>query len=351
MRNLAAPESDRRLGRKLTLVGVHPDCLTLHRRGLVMQTVRDLGADVDSRTFVVVCAARSVAPQRVANERRAILAWLRTVPPASRLGLEATGVHHELLADLAHRAGLQVFVLNARDVRRYAQALGRRGKTDRVDAEVIARYVAHEHSELHAYLPPSKEQRALSRLIKRRAKLVAIKGALTQSLRGVPGVRQELHQVSARLERLIAQVEALMQCALQQLPAAHQAAQRIATVPGYGPLGSTCLGYTFTRVPYLNSDAVIAHTGFDPRPADSGQKRGRRRLSKRGPGELRRVLFNCAMAAAKTTLWRPYYQAQRRKGLSSTAALVILARKMTRVAFAVYQRNQPFDATRLRFSA
>src|ERR1700693_3353863 len=112
MRNLAAPESDRRLSRKLTLVGVHPDCLTLHRRRLVMQTVRDLGADVDSRTFVVACAARSVAPQRVANERRAILAWLRTVPPGSRLGLEATGAHHELLADLAHRAGLQVFVLN-----------------------------------------------------------------------------------------------------------------------------------------------------------------------------------------------------------------------------------------------
>jgi transposase len=316
-----------------------------------MQTVRDLGADVDSRTFVVACAAHSVAPQRIANERRAILAWLRTVPPGSRLGLEATGAYHELLADLAHRAGLQVFVLNARDVRRYAQGLGRRGKTDRIDAEVISRYVAHEHTELHAYLPPSKEQRALSRLIKRRAKLVAIKGMLTQSLRGLPGVRQELHQVIARLEHLIHHIERLMQCALEQLPAAHHAAQHCRTIPGIGPLGSTCLGYTFTRVPYATSDAVIAHTGFDPRPADSGQKHGRRRLCKHGPGETRRILFNCAMSAAKTPLWRPYYQAQRAKGLSSTAAIVILTRKLVRVAFAMYKHNQPFDPARIGVQA
>lgn len=315
-----------------------------------MQTVLDLGADVDSRTFVVACAAHSFAPQRIANERHAIGTWLRSVPRGSRLGLEATGGYQELLADLAHAAGLQVFVINARDLRRYAQGVGQRGKTDRLDAEVIARYVAHEHAELHAYIPPSREQRALARLIKRRAKLVALKGALTQSLRGLPGVRQELQQVTTRLDRLISHIETLMQRTLQQLPTARQAAQQIATIPGYGPLGSTCLGYTFSRIPYANSDAVIAHTGFDPRPADSGQKRGRRRLSKRGPSELRRVLFNCAMSAAKTKLWRPYYQAQRAKGLSSTAAIVILARKMVRVAFALYKHDQPFDLASLKFA-
>lgn len=312
-----------------------------------MQTVLDLGADVDSRSFMIADAAHGFAPHRLANDRRAIGAWLKSVPRGSRLGLEPTGGYQELLADLAHAAGLQVFMLNARDLRSYARGIGCRGKTDRIDAEVIARYVAHEHAELHPYLPPSKEQRALARLIKRRAKLVAIKGALSQSLRGLPGVRQELQQLIARLERLIGQVEALMRQALQQLPAAQRAAKQIDRIPGFGSLGSTCLGYALTRRPYENSDAVIAHTGFDPRPADSGQKRGRRRLSKRGPSELRRVLFNCGMAAAKSKLWRPYYQTQRAKGLSTTAAIIILTRKLVRVAFAVYKHNQPFDATRI----
>ncbi len=56
--------------------------------------------------------------------------------------MESTGSYHEILADLAHQAGLQVFIVNARDLRRYGQGIGRRGKTDRIDAEVIARYIA-----------------------------------------------------------------------------------------------------------------------------------------------------------------------------------------------------------------
>lgn len=315
-----------------------------------MQTIANLGADVDSRTIVIACAEHSFAPSRIANQRRAIITWLRGIPPGTRLAVEATGSYHELLADLAHAAGVQVYVINARDLRRYREGVGRRGKTDRIDAEVIARYVAREHAELHAYLPPSKAQRALSRLIKRRAKLVAIKAAMTQSLRGLPGVRQELEQVTLRLDRLIGHLETLMQRTLQQLPAAHQAAQRIASIPGLGPLGSTCLGHSFTRLPYANSNAVVAQTGLDPRPDDSGRRTGRRRLSKRGPGEQRRILFNCAMSAAKTKLWRPYYQAQRAKGLSSTAAIVVLARKLVRVAFAVYKHDQTFDPQRLGFT-
>lgn len=115
-----------------------------------MQTRLDLGGDVDSRYIVIACAAHTFAPQRIANERHAILAWLRGVPRGSRFGLESTGGYHELLADLAHAAGLQVFVLNPRNLRRYAQSIGQRGKTDRIDAEMIARYVAREHEELHA---------------------------------------------------------------------------------------------------------------------------------------------------------------------------------------------------------
>ena len=312
-----------------------------------MQTILDLGADVDSRYIVIACAARSFASLRILNNRQAILAWLRNVPRGTRLGMESTGGYHELLADLAHTAGMQVFVINPYDLRRYAQGVGQRGKTDRIDAEVIARYVAREHTDLHAHIPPNKAQRALTRLIKRRAKLVTIQGALTQSLRGLPGVRQHLKQVTIRLERLIAQVEVLMQRALEQLPAARQAAQQIATIPGFGTLSSTCLGHSFTRLPYANANAVIAHTGFDPRPDDSGTRHGRRRLSKRGPAEERRLLFNCARSAALTKLWRPYYEAQLAKGLSATAATVILARKMVRVAFALYKRNQPFDPARI----
>ena len=307
-----------------------------------MQSTLDLGADVDSRTVMLACAADSFKPHRISNDRNAIRAWLRTVPRGSRLAMESTGSYHELLADLAHEAGMQVFVINARDLRRYAESI-RRGKTDRLDAEVIARYVAREHAELHAYLPPTRAQRRLSRLIGRRAKLVQTKASILQSLRGMPELKSEARRLREHMDQLIGKFDRLIQHTVEQMPAAHQAAGHIATIPGIGVLTSTALGHRFTRLPYTTSDAVVAATGLDPRPEDSGQKHGTRKLSKRGPAEERRLLFNCARAAARTKVWRPYYDSQLAKGLSKTAATVVLARKLVRVAFALYRQHQPFD--------
>jgi transposase len=293
---------------------------------------------------MVACAAGSFKPHRIANERKAIGAWLRTVPRGSRLAMESTGSYHELLAELAHQAGLQVFIVNARDLRRYGQGIGRRGKTDRIDAEVIARYIARAHQELHPYVPPSDEQRMLTRLIGRRAKLVQAKGSIRQSLGGLPALQSEVRRLIGHIDRVIASLELLMQRTVQQMPAAREAAGHMATIPGFGVLTSRCLGHRFTRLPYATSDAVVAAAGLDPRPDDSGQKEGRRRLSKRGPAEERRLLFNCARSAAQRKPWRPYYQAQLAKGLTKTAATVVLARKMLRVAFAVYKHRQPFNS-------
>jgi transposase len=316
-----------------------------------MQSLLDLGADVDSRAIWVACAAASFRPQRIDNERKAILQWLQTVPSASRLAMESTGGYHELLAELAHEAGLRVYVVNPRDLRRYAQGVGQRGKTDRIDAQVIARYISREHSDLHPYMPPTKAQRELAHLIGRRAKLVELKGSIAQSLRGLAAIRQKTRDLLADIDGLIEELERLMREALNETPSARQAAEHIETIPGFGELSSTCLAHGFTRLAYSNSDAVVASMGLDPRPEDSGQKHGRRRLSKRGPSEQRRLTFNCARSAARTKLWRPYYQAQLAKGLSATAATVILARKMVRVAFAVYKRREPFNPALIGASA
>ena len=115
------------------------------------------------------------------------------------------------------------------------------------------------------------------------------------------------------------------------------------SIPGIGLLTSAALLNVFERVPSARADAVVAYSGLDPRPCDSGQKRGKRRLSKRGPAELRRLLFNAAMSAAKTRTWKPYYLRERAKGLPSTAALVALARRLLRVAFALFKNQQSFN--------
>jgi transposase len=122
---------------------------------------------------------------------------------------------------------------------------------------------------------------------------------------------------------------------------------RVCTITGVGPVIGAALVNTLERVPVKSADAFVAFTGLDPRPDDSGQHRGKRRLSKRGPGELRRLLFLAAMSAAKTKTWHPLYEHYRAKGLSGTAALVILARRIARTAWSIYTYKTEFDPARL----
>ncbi|WP_042806009.1 IS110 family transposase, partial [Thioalkalivibrio sp. ALE19] len=90
---------------------------------------------------------------------------------------------------------------------------------------------------------------------------------------------------------------------------------------------------------FRSSDAFVAFLGMDVRVRDSGQKRGRRRLTKQGDPELRRLLYMAAMQAKSKPAWSDYYQRCLDRGLATTQALNALARKLARVAFAL-MKNQ-----------
>lgn len=313
-----------------------------------MQSTLNVGADVAKDEIVVACADNSFPPRSILNQRRPIVEWLKSLPKASRLGVESTSRYHELLADLAQAKGLTVFLLNPRDTRHYAKALGQRAKTDRIDAQLIARYVAHEHGYLLPYKPPTKEQRRIDQLLKRRAKLSSARAALRQTFNGIDGFVPELKAVLAKLDKLIKKIDsALTQCC-EHCPAQAKTQQLLQTIDGVGPVVSMSLANLMQRLQFKTSDAIVAFTGYDTRVYDSGQKTGRRRLSKRGPSELRRLLFIAAMAAAKTKLWRPVYTHYRDKGLSTTASLCILARKILRIAWSIHKYQLPFDPQRLQ---
>ena len=310
-----------------------------------MQTVLDIGVDVAKDQVVVACARQSFAAHSVANTAAGLRAWLKRLPAGSRIGVEATGGYHQCLADLAHKMGFVVYVLNPRDVRHYARAVGVRGKTDPVDAALIARYIAHEHARLHPYHPLSPEQRKLDRLLKRRAKLVSLKTALRLSLQDAPELRTELKATVQRFDALLRAIESQLAALIQQLFPTQRT--RLQSIIGVGPVVGAGLAQALSRLPFANVQAFIAFIGLDPRPDDSGPRKGRRRLSKRGPAELRRLLFNAAMSAAKTPVWKPLYEHYRNRGWSTTATLVILARKIARIAYALWHGQSEFDPKRL----
>lgn len=306
-----------------------------------MQVEAVLGIDVDQARLTI--ARFGVAGTQVIDNRmQAIGGWLKQLPPGSRIGVESTSRYHETVVVLAQAAGHTVYVLNPRDVRHYAQGIGRRGKTDRVDAEVIARYVAKEGDELHAYVPRTTEQHTMHVLQQQRAALRRTMAQLHQALTAHGTLATEftavMREAKIALRALDQKIQA--QASLQPLY------RLLTSVPGIGPVVAACLTHHLQRWPLAHLQAWIACTGLDPRPNESGQKIGRRVLSKRGPATLRQMLYLAAMTFARHPLGKPLEQRYRQRGLSSTATYNILARLLARLAWAIKVTHQPFDPLR-----
>jgi transposase len=309
-----------------------------------MQSALFIGVDVAKDNIVVACSKASFATRTVPNKSAALKTFLQSLPPQSCIAMEATGGYHQNLADLAHQLGLRVYVLNPRDLYHYAKGVGLRAKTDRVDAAMIARFLANEGPQLRAYHPPTAEQRKIDQLLRRRARIVSLKTALQQACSDAPSIRTETTNLLKSFAALLRKIDQQLAQVQQAMPERDQELERLQSIPGVGPLTACWLANLLDRVPFANSDALVAFAGMDPRPCDSGQKRGQRRLSKRGPAEGRRLLFNAAMAAARCEVWKQTYEHFRERGWTTTEAIMILARKMLRIALAMYKTRKSFDA-------
>ena len=114
-------------------------------------------------------------------------------------------------------------------------------------------------------------------------------------------------------------------------------------MPGLGPVSSLALAAAFHRHNFRRVDAFLTFIGLDVRVRDSGRFLGRRKLTKQGDPEMRRLWYNAAMAGCKDSHGNPYYQSLRERGISGTAALMILARKIVRVRCAVVEKQVPLE--------
>lgn len=306
------------------------------------QSAAIVGCDV-GKLWVDVCVAHASGRKatRVRNEPETLKNWAQSLPKVCQVGMESTGSYHLSLARALIDAGHTVYVINPRWVHAYAQSTGQRGKTDRSDAALIARYVQSEAPHLHAFEYPSEEQARLRYLLLRRQELVKLRGATRQSL------GEEALDVITQFNRLLRRVERQIHELIQMQATWREHAQRLRQIPGVGPMVAAHLVQVLTRIPFARADAFIAHTGTDPRANDSGQKRGRRRLSHHGDSALRHMLFMAAMAAIKQSEWRSLYERYRSRGLPSTGALIACARKLARIAWRMFKHPESYDASKV----
>ena len=303
-----------------------------------------------SKDWVVLACDGQEQVIKVANRAGALRHWLRSLPDPIALAVESTGRHHMVLANAAHRLGHRVYVLDPCRVRHYARSTAFRGKTDPIDARIIARFLAREQDNLHPYKPPTAPQRRIDSLLRRRARLVVMRQQLTTLVGTLNGHKAALRGTLDSLERLIRDIERSADALAHRDAQTATRCDRLRTIVGIGVMTSIALFNLFDRVTFETADKVVAFVGLDPRPDDSGNHQGKRHITKRGNSELRRLFHNAAMAAARTDLWRPYYERSLKRGLATTEALCELARRLLRVAWAVDRNQQDFDPERVRIA-
>ena len=307
----------------------------------MVTAVRYLGCDV-SQDWVDIGEGDTV--QRIENQIAALRRYFRSLTGPVKVALEPTHRYHLSVIEAAELAGHAVYLVDAYRLSRYRDAVGVRAKTDQADALLLSRYLRAEAGSLRRWQSPPKAVQRLRQLLQARARVTTSKVALDQSLRGIDGLTATRKALLRRLDAALAVIDRKLRRCLEVGDYA-AAAKRCRAIPGVGALNAASLVATYYRGVFRNADAFVAFMGLDVRVRDSGRYRGRRKLSKRGDPEVRRLLFNAARAAARTARWKGYYERLRSRGLSTTAAHVALARKLARVAFALLRDGSEYRAT------
>jgi transposase len=302
-----------------------------------------IGVDVSKHELVI--SVEGQTPFALENAIKPIKAWLKSLPANCQIAMEATNDFHMVLTEQAHVLGHRVYLLNGYRLNRYREGIGGRAKTDSADALLIVRYLQREADELRQWEPAAPGYRELQMLLHRRATVVRARTQIQQSLEGMSLLGNALKRLMKEIDKVDRQIARLIQTTLQQAQWEGDW-QRCQQVEGIGPITAAALTMAFKRGPFKDSDAFVAFIGMDVRVRDSGQKQGKRKLTKQGDPELRRLLYLAAMQAKRQPAWEGFYQRYIERGMAKVQALTILARKLARVAFALLRNQSEYDPLR-----
>jgi transposase len=303
-------------------------------------TITFVGVDVAKATVMVWFGGRAI---EVKNTKTEIRRCLKSVPDDAVIGIETTGNYHVLFATEAVAAGFAVYVLNPLDCARYRLALKGRGKTDKIDAEMIARFVEKERDSMRLFKPLPAGIQRLRQLLKRRDKVAKARAMLEQTAQGDAQSKKLMAPAMKKLSELIEAMEALIVQEVKKL----EGHELILSIPGIGLLNTACTLSALSVGEFPTADSFVAFAGLDCRPRESGAMVGRRVLSRRGDRMLRKLLYLAAMSACVHPAWKSFYDRHLAKGLAKTQALVALARKLARTIWSMYTHRTPFQGARI----
>lgn len=302
-----------------------------------------VGIDL-SQAYLDIAVRPGSRVWRVPNDRAGLSCLLRRLQDLqpALVVLEASGGLERPVTRALIQAGLPVTVVNPRQIRDFARATGRLAKTDRLDAEVMARFAESVQPEPRPQ--PDELTQQLQDLLNRRRQLGEMLIAEKNRRRTTPpSLRPQLEEhigwLEGELERLDREIERLQQAH----SVLRERAQLLRSAPGVGPrLTSTLLAY-LPELGRLNRKQIAALAGVAPFNCDSGTLRGRRTVWG-GRAQVRSVLYMSVVAAIRCNeVIAAFYRRLRAAGKPGKVALVACMRKLLTILNAMVRHHAPWQ--------
>jgi transposase len=269
----------------------------------------------------------------------ALVARLRDLTP-QLIVMEATAGYELPLAAACAAAHLPVAIVNPRQVRAFAQAVGRTAKTDAIDAHVLALFGARVQPAPRGVA--DAETQALAALVTRRRQLLEMVGAERRRLEQAPAtgpITRDLRHHIRWLERRVREVDDEIGTAIQQSAAWRVQDDLLRTVPGIGPTTARTLLAELPELGRLDRRAIAALVGVAPFNCDSGQFRGRRHIWG-GRASVRASLYMAALVASRhNPVLAAFYRRLRDLGKPPKVALVAVMRKLLTILNAIMKHQ------------
>ena len=270
-----------------------------------------------------------------------LLARLAALPTALVV-LEATGGYEAPLAAALAAEALPVAVVNPRQIRDFARAMGRLAKTDRVDAAVIASFAERIRPEPRPL--PDADARVLAELVARRRQVLGMVVMETNRRRSArdPRVRAAIDATLALLRSQVAGLDADIDGLVRASPAWREVEGLLTSVPGIGGVTARTLIAELPELGSLDRRKAAALVGVAPVNRDSGLQRGYRAIAG-GRTSVRNALFMATLVAVRrNAVLRAHYVALLARGRPKKVALVACIRRLLGILNAILRTRTPW---------
>jgi transposase len=263
--------------------------------------------------------------------------------------MEVTGVYHENLAYFLHSKGYQVVIVLPNKIKNYAKSLETKSKTDPIDAMTITRFALER--KLTAWAPPEPFIRAIKELSREYVSLKTMMTEIKNQIHAKQSAKYTDKDITKRKRRLLKELQKQIDEILQQIkklfqskPGLYEKIIKVATIKGIGEITVIIiLAETNCFEHVTNINQLISYAGLDVVLNESGKKKGKTTISKKGNKFIRRALFMPAMSACRSnTKMKETFARLVSKGKNKKAALIAVARKLLVLIYTLWKNDTEY---------